>query len=85
MLQQVNRPVDPLHFLFLREMCFGVQAPRCQSSVLTSANSLAEGIWTLISLPLFSRQVSGEGDSGSLTFYHPVPDESQQSESVHAP
>lgn len=41
------------------------------------------GVLTLISLPLFSGQVSGEGESGSLTFHHPVPDESQQSESVH--
>lgn len=34
---------------------------------------------------LFFQQVSGEGESGSPTFYHPVPDESQQSESVYAP
>lgn len=45
--------------------------------MLTLAKHLAMGTSTLISLPLFSQQVPGEGESGGPTFYHPVPDESQ--------
>ena len=52
---------------------------------LLKKETLAVGVSTLITQPLFFPQVSGEGESGSPTFYHPVPDESQQSESVHAP
>ena len=52
---------------------------------LLKKEKLAVRISTFITQPLFFQQVSGEGESGSPTFYHPVPYESQQSESVYTP